>query len=455
MTCHQRIFSALSITVIVVCGDVTAQTLSPAGTVPLFAGRHLIAQIPVGDPAASWLGDPSTVDSERSLLIRDLGVVEDPGRTCDPTIRVACPLGPWTLGYLLTQIANEEETGIAPVEFARRWLSSWADVQYVNGQALASDNNSNLDVVAIWRSLSPGGQLDLSRLPFRLLAIVNRIDQRDPSIPGHAGEARFAFGAIAANGAALPFTIVLEYRIERGDHAGTVAWAARWAELKAFIPGTDHYNGRLQTLTDDFTRKGAGPDRPLNRSALAQARTLRFVLALGDYELREFTLDPVSGLLRPSVVTQTPAFTLKTSPLITTWVTKTVGVADSLFRPVPNEFQGQPFAGAVARVEYPGGHWRPPGLASLPRHLFALSTCDGCHYRETTTGSAAAFAFSHIKPRAARSVSDLSGFLTGTEIEDPDGRHRYRFYDLLRRAQDLDALLGSRSMARARPLTAH
>ena len=452
MTHHRLIVSALSAATIVLWAHGPAQPQLPA-TVPLFVGRHLVGEIPAADLAADWLGNPANINADRSLLIRDLGVVEDPARTCDPTTMVSCTLGAWTLGYLLSQIANEEATGIAPVEFARRWLASWSEAQYVNGQVLASDGNSNLDAVAIWRSLSPSGVLDLTRLPFRLLAIVNRIDQRDPDVPGHAGEARFVFGLIASNGAALPFTVVLEYRIDRGDHACVVAWGERWAELALYDPGTDAYKSRLQSLTDEFTRKGAAPYRPINRSALAQVRTFRFMIALGDFELREFTLDPLSGLLRPSAVARTPVFTLKTAPELTAWVHQHLGADGGL--PVPSEVGGVPFAGALARVSYPGGHWRPPGLAPLPRHLFALGTCDGCHYRETTLGAPVAHAFHHVKPRAAGSTSALSGFLTGTEVDDPDGQTRYRFNDLLRRAQDLDALVRGPAKTRPRLLTAH
>jgi hypothetical protein len=55
--------------------------------------------------------------------------------------------------------------------------------------------------------------------------------------------------------------------------------------------------------------------------------------------------------------------------------------------------------------------WNAPGLEPRlldARHLFSLTTCNGCHGGETKTSE-----FLHVAPRDVGERSVLSGFLTG------------------------------------------
>ena len=93
-------------------------------------------------------------------------------------------LGPWTFGHLLGNMVSEEDD---PVDFYRHFANQWKNKQTVNGWD--SDKRRQTH-----RSLVPEGQLTLSNLPFRLLAIGNRIDlfhAKSIRKVDDAGEGRF------------------------------------------------------------------------------------------------------------------------------------------------------------------------------------------------------------------------------------------------------------------------
>ncbi len=83
--------------------------------------------------------------------------------------------------------------------------------------------------------------------------------------------------------------------------------------------------------------------------------------------------------------------------------------------------------------------WTATGISSNEvRHKFSLNTCNGCHGRETRT------LFTHVKEGAFGTPVGLSGFLTGTTVEDPvDPSTSRTFGDLARRAVVLDRLANS------------
>ena len=58
---------------------------------------------------------------QKTLLITDLSVVNDPVRTFDPCTGKGTPMGAWSFGKLMSDIANQPVSGISPSDFARRW----------------------------------------------------------------------------------------------------------------------------------------------------------------------------------------------------------------------------------------------------------------------------------------------------------------------------------------------
>ena len=157
----------------------------------------------------SSFGPPPPPGVFKSLMITDLSVVQDPARTWDPcNPGGGTPMGAWTFGRLMTDMANTPVTGIPASEFVRRWLRSWQFDQTINFDGVPNrDAAIRAQMLDAWQAASggPGVPLNLAIAPFRLLAIVNRVDLRanttygggssnnpcDPPCLG--GEARFVF----------------------------------------------------------------------------------------------------------------------------------------------------------------------------------------------------------------------------------------------------------------------
>lgn len=122
------------------------------------------------------------------------------------------------------------------------------------------------------------------KAPFKLLAIVNRMDLRahDGGQASTGGEGRFVFGVLGADGKPLPplagdaaggFTVIFEYELIATRMDQRRDWAMRWAQLGNFPVGSPHYNQALEHLTRRFTDRGAAPFKP-NGSALNQVRSM-------------------------------------------------------------------------------------------------------------------------------------------------------------------------------------
>jgi hypothetical protein len=243
-------------------------------------------------------GNPANVDPRRELMITDLSVVNDPARTFDACTNTGTPMGIWTFGHLMSEMANQPVTGIDPSDFVLHWLSTWESDQSVNGFTVPNRSSAMQSFIDRWPKL-PNGKLDLSKAPFVLLAIVNRLDLRTNSAygGGNAGEARFIFGGITAPGdpslnlpcpAAAP-NVILEYGIKKSSCAQVHTWAQQWHSLGSIAfgpPGA--YNVALQAITDQFTIAGADPTKP-NGSAIDQVRTNEAGFG-PSWELREFDI---------------------------------------------------------------------------------------------------------------------------------------------------------------------
>jgi hypothetical protein len=390
------------------------------------------------------------VKIDRSLMITDLSVVEDPARTfdvCKPPGSQGTKMGKWTFAHLVTEMANQSQTGLDPVAFTRRWLRAWETAQSVNGFPVAARTNIST-VIQKWQQDSggPGAPLDLAVAPFRLLAIVNRVDLADNLVyggSGSAGEARFVFGVLDPNCATLPFAVIFEYGVTANGCAGLKAWAQKWFDLGALTFGAS-YNQALEAITETFVKAGAAPAKP-NGSALNQLRTNEIALG-APWELREFRLDPLEGgNLRQVTVKQTPDLGINRTQRLVDYVNNNEALVVADEHVVPLDFPlGSPFLGGNAPTDSQT-FWNnpvppPPTITNREaRFHFSLNTCNGCHNPETRTP------FTHVGPRAIGTPAALSCFLTGIgcDVTDPaDDSPTRHFADLDRRAQRLADLVG-------------
>src|SRR4051812_47683455 len=170
---------------------------------PIFRGRQKVGQRPVELIDLKRFGDfdivrfpfpggiPAAVDGERSLVVRSPSVVNDPTRTIDPCKPpgVGATLPKWSFGYLMTGLANEPVSGINARAFTRRWMKRFEVDQTVNDFTVVKRPTMTTRVIDPWLARSqarglPAGQLDLAIAPFRLLAIVNRIDLAENLVYG-------------------------------------------------------------------------------------------------------------------------------------------------------------------------------------------------------------------------------------------------------------------------------
>lgn len=459
-----------------------AVAISPSGSISsAFAGNEAVHQGGEGNllsMSAAAVVPGTNQFQDRVLMIKDVAVVTDPARTFDPCTGAGTPMGVWTFGHLMTEMANQAATGINPSTFVETWLLHWASNQTINSFNVPQRLDINT-FIADWRAASGGGDLDLSIAPFRLLSINPRLDLRTTVGGGSgygatssgvfldAGEARFIFGVVlpdsydasevaffnevtippASNDCqATPFSTILEFRVPKCKCEDVRAWAKAWIELDNHVPGTADYNDRLEKLTHVFTDHNANKARP-NGSAIGQVRSNEITMHPGNFlwEIREFQLRQKPwSLLLESTTADTPEDVFNQTVTFGNFVLDTISGAAGppvpLFYPLGS---AQNFLGGNPRTPAPPNtfHWGAPNLnlanpaEDNGRHLVSLGTCNGCHAGETRTN------FVQVDPATPGLPATLSQFLTGTvpPVLDPAGSGTQReFDDLARREVDIN-----------------
>ncbi len=439
-----------------------AQSQSPTQlTTAVFEHRQLVRtvpvtalgpQFPVGQPVPIQpLGLASLVDPARSLIIRAPAVVNDVTRTYDPCTGVGNPNGKWTFNYLMTEMANPSYTGVAPATFVREWLRQWEQPRTLNGFVNPPRASIAANLIAPWPKLA-SGELNLAKSPFKLIAIVNRLDLAgsNPAYgSGSAGEGRFIFAATTGSGSScytVPFLVILEYGVDKNGCADIKTYAQQWQALSGLTLGSASYNAALEALTEQFARRDLSPRKP-NRSSINQVRTNDDWLG-NPWELREFRLwnsainpnsfsttpPPVLGLLNSHTVAQTPDRTTQ-GTLFPSFVNASASAIIAGAYSVPLQWSGSPIRAGRAIVTNPTAtppFWSKPASV-IPnrqaRHVFSLNTCDGCHGDELGTN------FTHVSWTGA-----LSPFLSGalTVPDRADGTPVRTFNEVLARQTFLD-----------------
>jgi hypothetical protein len=403
-------------------------------------------------------GPPVTIDRERSLMVNNVKVVEDGGRTFDSCKGIGTAGGAWSFGHLMRELAHG--TGLTPEDFTQRWLSSWKIPQQANGWIVDEPARGALlqtRIIDSWQQLSPGGVFKVDFFPARLLAIANRPDLADRigyGTAGSAGEARLVFGLInkgpgVGNCTSLPFTVIFEYGIKGGTCQAVKAWHQRWKDLDQFAVGSVAYNQALELITHDFTDHGSNPTQLPNMSSLNQLRTNE--IALGSpWQLREFRLQGADDSVPPGLfdlvtVKQAPDNSLNTIGTLRDYLG--IAEADILAdrHVVPERFPTvlDPFLGAVSNTDSPGFFWTAPNLNTLTdpaetRRKLSLGTCNACHGGETFT------VFTHIGFLGTRDMgtaAELSRFLTGINVPVPVSGGTHRYEDLAERQTAMSNIL--------------
>ena len=405
-----------------------------------------------------------SINPTTQLMITDLNVIEDSVRTNLNAGRRAT----WTFKYLMENMAGENN----PAEFTLQWLRHWEEDQVVNGQVSSARQAIRAKVIDPWMAASGGEELDLKLAPFKLLAIVNRMDLRvhDESSVTTGGEGRFVFGVLNQDGTPLPpiagpapggFTVIFEYELVADDMRELQKWAHKWHNLGRHRIGSRSYNRALERITRGFTDAGQAPTK-VNGNSINQIRSNEFAIG-PNWELREFVLDADTGLLKQNTVALTPDTILAngTSGLSQLINENEASILDGTFLLPTELFGSSSVVGPFLPSDFPNFEdrtftvipffdpfvdipWSAEGiLNNEARHKFALNTCNGCHRSETETAFLQiGFPLEHMLPVSLGNEAELATFLTGGEVVDPVVPKTVRtFNDLERRTVDLKELL--------------
>jgi hypothetical protein len=435
-----------------------AESQDKVGEVAVFSGRSVDKFVDgesfdfaafLGGKLVKLPGVPRLLFSlpraQRNLMITDPSVVRDLTRTYDPCSGKGDPFGPWSFGHLMTEMANQPLTGIDPADFVEDWLQRWLSPQLPGSASVVVPPRPAMQqIIDDWRAASGGGPLDLAKAPFRLLAIVNRIDlaRRTRGGGGYGGglggdfldggEGRFVFGLVLPSGyqtkgynnigvldsktscRLTPFTVIMEYKIDRRGCLKVRDWAQQWQALQSMAFGAG-YNAALQAITDQFTTAGVSPGRG-NDSALGQLRTNDFLLA-APWQMRENQIEVPTGFLEPHQVADTVELMFNNTNTLGGFIN-----AAGMTLP-PQSF---PWAGASdvpgLGLFWDGAHAVLNTLAIVAgaandsndfRHNFSLGACSGCHARETDAR------FTHVDnrtPLGRTQEAILSEFVLGEKV---------------------------------------
>lgn len=311
------------------------------------------------------------VDPWKELVIVDSSVVLDARAS-------SAGGGAWSFRRLMERLG--------PRDLAESWLRTWRQTS-VNGFAL-EDRAGVEDLIASWPR-SGDGSLDLSRAPFRLLAIVSRLDlANSPN-----GEARLIFGLYdPATGAPRRMTVAFEYRLPAlGTGSDRAAWARRWHALGK-VPFGEGFNAALQQLTDGFAQAAS-----LSQLRANEQQFGRF------WQLRQWVLE--GGSLRLSATPQTPDQSLNGSSRLSQFILDNADALRAGGATVPAALLGggSPEIGAWVFKE-------EPRIDEQLRNAFARQTCNGCHAQETNSMQGF-FHVSPFRPLAGDGRDRVSSFL--------------------------------------------
>lgn len=347
-------------------------------------------------------------------MYRDL-IVLDPAVVNGPLADSARLDAPFSFRAQMQWLAG---AGGEPFDFTRSWLASWEATSVGPSLAPVTPRPAARELLIepwLGAEAADAGYPTLvtapawEQVPFRLIAIVNRVDLAADPCSGPAGELRYVYTASEpSSGRALDMTVILE--VPYPTLRPAAAWAQAWSELAA-LPSPEEYVARLSALAREV-RLEADPLRVRLRSnevALANA-------GAPSWELREFQLQIHSARL--SLVQVPLEFTPRPDvdpALLAEHVLEHEQDLRTSGASLPDAWR----AGA-AELSDPSFSWPVLGVSERLRQTFSVQTCNGCHGGDTAT-----LPFRHIEPSAsAAGPARLSRFLYDPDADVDELRRR-------------------------------
>jgi hypothetical protein len=438
-------------------------------TVTIFRGRDAVGQedAPSVDLDALWEGREvsltssmavtTTILPERSLLITGDEVIKDATRTFTPCGNkggvqnvpqpFGDPNGVWTFGRLMKLLAQSTDAG----EFIKSWILQLdpRPATPLNTFPISSRPGLRGAFLVPWCNASGTVGCDQNddktlkltpeTAPFRLLAIVNRIDLAEVFLVGppqskSAGELRFIFTGHTWNNcaSALNFYVILEYEVRKSTCDEFAKWAQSWVELSGM--SKDDFVKALAALVESVVVSPPGQVR-LRTSEQGfgtnQAGTFPWMMRQFDWQRDDPGTPKPESALVASLLNRTPDVSFQIAPGLSqlkTWITANANDIDFDRHEIPATLPGHgAFAAGEAGMfgDDPAGtgtFWRIPGVDTFAypdlQHHFSLNTCAACHAAETGTNAV------HVRTGGGVfGAVSLSKFLEGgMVVNDPRGQ---------------------------------
>lgn len=446
--------------------------------------------------ATDFQDHPVVMDKE--LLITDPKVVDSKAATYP---------GAWSFGYLLEQACGKEE---ASAQVAN-WLELWASGKLlVEKKFVDVGQRPGLreSIIGPWKERDgyreDSGEAWLPQLehaPFRLLAIVNRMDllfddavqEPEPGPGGYRGgttiadrrngEARLIFGLVDAQGQPVEkgLTLIFEYGLDGNDKESRLDWAMAWHALGKQPDFDQAYLDELEKVTRCFTDRCEVEIDPAKQPPTSVVEHIMTRRAKDRIQLlRVRSNDGVGGALRefrefgfddkgftPVVLANSPKeeFFDTNSPnnrQLTRWLESDAKKAQATWQKEVRDNKDPSHVPTLRQVTLPlqievrrelldvsgfasvakddTTHWDGWGMGNQTlRRNISLQSCCGCHCGDTNT------AFYHVAPRATGEASVKSVFLRtdgrSWSLKDPGSLRRIRSHEMEDRQKFLESLL--------------
>lgn len=333
----------------------------------------------------------------------------------------------FSIGHLFDELAADGDGAT----LMRNWLETWTRRLVVNGAEVVARPKMKELVIEPWQRADgwdPGSgeqwRPDLANAPFRLLAVVNRMDLTTlapiyygaGTLATAAPEGRLVYAVLGAGGEPLGrhFTVIFEYEFSRADARSIASVAQAWHQLGA-MEFDGGYLDHLATLTRRFTDRSVDKKGLDVAPPLAQVRSNDMALAKV-CEMREFKLSKDCKVLVPSTLAGTPSMKFadrgsRLQRVLGSYIAKNMESAKdgSITFPVVLRDRGGKRISVLsgsALIPSKRFHWASTYITDPEaRHNFSLRTCSGCHAGDSNTE------FCHISPRRRGEASELSDFL--------------------------------------------
>lgn len=301
------------------------------------------------------------LSAERSLLVRDAAIIDDPT---------------FSLQSVLTQLA--------PPGQVDAFVSSLVS-QVGSGKQVTSGATTKARMGFSKFSQDLGTTTGLAGRFTKIMATTALINRLDLASAGNCGEARITFAMTSAytNGNQR-MTLIVELKVP-DDGNGCKQVAQRWAEL-SLIDDAAERRAKLIALYSELLTPGN----------LGQLRTNEFVNLTGGeaWELREFHISPATGLLDLVPVAQTVDPSQASNTALLGWVAANAASLKAGTAVIPAQFLAGASTENGARLTLDK---LTTDRTELEKSVNSLA-CAGCHLTETKSP------FVHIGERLATRV---------------------------------------------------